>query len=472
MPVNIFGSAKKSFFFALLICNFCYSKDAGVSFSEFEHSILKSGISTHDDWVFSHSKANFRKNTSTSKNIASNRASYTAKIQILDSLIEKRIDWKSVSLPPSLQPKFVQLVRSNALQVALDFSGIQQVHSAFHDSYASVVLALPKGKYILDVNFTLERLINSLLEEAFSPNYKHDLEMILELEDGKKDANEILEYLSGYFSHKYKIKIAQKLSYSCEVNQIPDGFLAKDLLSNPKFTNLPWKEKLDYFPYFFCHPQFFHIIANDLGKNGLNATAQSIYFWGSRLINYENFSAKCYDSIKQKRYKIYANENGNFATLSSLKNLPKKFDFKEYGKILNSLGLLRLPNSDNQNKDYLHALDQFHEEPPNVEGALESLKKSLESDITANACNYLGRCLVLLSKPELAQVFFMQASQIDEKHPYAMANLAICYDSLGKKEAALSTARSAMEGGHLDDWAVGELQAKIFEPLEEKKIDD
>jgi len=133
---------------------------------------------------------------------------------------------------------------------------------------------------------------------------------------------------------------------------------------------------------------------------------------------------------------------------------------------------LRLPNSDNQNKDYIKALDQFHDEPPNVEGALEYLKKSLENDITADACNYLGRCLVLLDKPEIAQVFFMQASQIDEKHPYAMANLAICYNSLGNKEAALSTTRSAMKGGHLDDWAVGELQAKILEPLEKKKIDD
>jgi len=472
MPVNIFGSAKKLFFFALLLCNFCYSKDAGVSFSEFKDSILKGGISTHDDWVFSHSKANFRKNTSTSKNIASNRASYIAKIQILDSLIEKRIDWKSVSLPPSLQPKFVQLVRTNALDVALDLSGIQQVHSAFHNSHASAVLALPKEKYILDVNFTLLRVVNRLLDEAFTHNYKHGLEMILELENGKKNPDEILEYLSGFFAYKYEIEIVNKPSYSGEVNQIPDGFLVKHLLSDSKFTSLSWKEKLDYFPYFFCHPQFFYIIANDLEKNDLNATAQSFYFWGSRLINYEGFSGKCYESIKQKRYKLHTNENGNSSPLSSLKALPQKFDFKEYGKILNSLGLLRLPNSDNQNKDYIKALDQFHDEPPNVEGALEYLKKSLENDITADACNYLGRCLVLLDQHELAQVFFMQASHIDEKHPYAMANLAICYNSLGNKEAALSTARSAMEDGHLDDWAVGELKTKILEPLEKKKLDD
>ena len=52
----------------------------------------------------------------------------------------------------------------------------------------------------------------------------------------------------------------------------------------------------------------------------------------------------------------------------------------------------------------------------------------------------------------------MQATRIDEKHPYAMANLAICYKSIGMDEEALRIAQEAINGNYLDDWAVQEIK--------------
>jgi tetratricopeptide (TPR) repeat protein len=446
-----------------LISSTIYSSgiSAGEAFKENEEEILNTSIISLGEWTFSHSKTKILRNNSTSQNLALNKASFAAKIAILDSLIKNRINFKIFELDNASLRKLVKAVRYFVLENKLDLSGIQKVHSGIEDQYAHVVLALPKEKYVLPKNLSNQSIAENIIEYALKPDYSYDPFLVVELDKGKLDSQVVFSYFITFLVEKYNIEDLPAAIKKKKLKAIPDGFLVEQLMEKSKFLNLSWTSKLNYLEYFFCHPKFFYLIALDLEKNGMDEVAQLFYLIGTQLINFQGYSKKCYEALSDERYVGYIKENSGNEFLDLLKkpdNLPEKFEHKIFGKIVSSNGQFNVDSENKVNNHFLEALNFFQEQPPKVEDAIASFKKSLEENLTANTCNYLGRCYVLQNRSDIARIFFMQATRIDEKHPYAMANLAICYKSIGMDEEALRIAQEAIKGNYLDDWAVQEIK--------------
>ena len=459
------------FFLILVFCKTTLL--ANLDFESNKNLIFKKEVFEAKDWIFSHKKLIPRTDSEKSRDFAYKKAELHARLNIIDFVIADQFDVNGTIKNSSLRRYFAKAIQKYFNEKVLDLAGITKFYSNFEEKNVSVVLGLPKERFdqIGDVNTS--KITDKIIHDSLDNQKSNNPFLLIELSKGKYPLK-CIEYLLRHIENTYNTSWLSNYYNNIEVSTIPSGFLLPDFLKSQKFTNTSCFEKLGFLNFFCAQPLYYLQAGEQFENQGMFYCSQIMYFFGSILPEIDSKSLECYNRLVDPNLK-HISLKRRVVLINGFKletHTPEEIQYKNYYKIILTSGLFNLRESPTENEDYLHALDQFHEEPPNVEGALESLKKSLESDITANACNYLGRCLVLLGRPELAQVFFMQASQIDEKHPYAMANLAICYDSLGKKEAALSTARSAMEGGHLDDWAVGELQAKIFEPLEKKKIDD
>jgi hypothetical protein len=452
---------KSSLFAFIILLNQSDAKNAYSVYSDNVDSIKRSNVSVHENWVFSRGSAKILLSSSASRIAATNKASYAAKIAFLDSLIRSEFIFCDLSLPKPLYEKFFVQVRHFYLENSFDLSGVQQVASTLDKTHAHVILAIPKEKYHLAYNLSRDDIIRKIVTESISHKHDCDPYLVLELDMGRTPLDILTKFIIRHLSQKYKIPDFQAVTNYTAITSIPDGFLVDHLLEDRRFLDMSWDEKIDQIQFFFCHPQFFFILADEMEKNTMLYSSRVFFNIGTKLPDYKGFATRCKSANHSEETLKFHRTNYLLDSLLPTQKsniLPDNIDYKTYEKLLRSRGVLLVKQTEVENLDYNHAVDCFNANPPLLKEALTYLKKSLDIGITANSCNYLGRCLILSSQPELAISFFTQATQIDHKHPHAAANLAICLQLLGEDKLALKVADKAISDGNLDGWSLLELE--------------
>lgn len=421
--------------------------------------IFQEEIFETNNWVYSFKKVSPKTDSEKSKDFALKRAILLSRLSLIDYIIGNKVDKIEIVKHPSLRKYLDDAVRFHYNDKKLDSSGLIKVYTNLSDNFVSVVMALPKKSLNQFRVISANKLIDEIVENSFKKRANNNPFLIIEVSKGKFPL-ECIEYLLDFFEGSYRSNWLSEYYYNKEVHEFPDGFFLEDFLESKKFSHGNCFENLAYIKYFCSHPSFFKSLGDQFKKENLLQCAQYLYFFGSILPNHDSQALECFNNLTDTKLRNISSSRETFYNqqIDSSPVFIEDKNYKNFSKIIQSLGLFRLVNSNAENKDYLSGVEEFNSEPPQIEVAIESFKKSLENDITANSCNYLGRCFVHLEKWKIARIFFMQATRIDEKHPYAMANLAICYKSIGMDEEALRIAQEAIKGNYLDDWAVQEIK--------------
>lgn len=418
--------------------------------------VLKKGF------YFSCGKSKPASSSELSKELAIEKADLIAHSKFFDYL-KDRIRWPVRFSPVLIQNVFNEYKKTTG--TCFSTSGVVRIdYGQLENNTFFVVLGVPKDKLSgTDITYqTIQKKLNT----SFNNNDKRlDLFTYLEICPEERIAS-VVDRLSKQLKDKYGANLDAVIS-SKPVTELGKLWKQGVTFTQKELQALNRENLLHILSQKPYDPAICFAIGDRFDKRGFKKSASLFFKRGTLWPIYNKYSKWCTEKIKEP----FSSPSPIFPLILpkkikkdiSRQMVQNKFEFGILGNlIIKGSGRLPISDSKNEQKLYLEATKLFFSESPQIELALEKYIMSLQEAITSDTCNMIGRCLQLKRELLLAIPFYMQASKLNPKHPYAGANLAVCLFEVGEKEQAKTLAQSVLKNTELSNWGRKQIEALEF----------
>lgn len=418
--------------------------------------VKANSVTQLEGYLFSSASFIPRSQTSAAVNGALKRSHFQAKIQIVDKLLAKKIDFEDVGLDGSLEGQFISSLRQVFLQeIAFDLSGLEVVFEAQSQTEVNCVLAIPLG-YLDDVLPSNQDARQLILASAFSGNYALDPIVVAEL-SRVDQFTEVVRYWSKLLELKYDCEgLSDAINFK-PIPELPKGMGRTELLLEDGFKAMSLRQGLKYSSLFLNFPPYARAIAEKARLENCAVTETVFLYFGAC------FSVKlpdqiyCFESLEERGFsKLIPDFAGSFHFVGNAEKADSTAS-SNLDSILSSSGGFRLIDSNLESLAYQCGNDSFFLNPTDLRMAEVFYSKAVEETISSNVCNMLGRCYALNGSTAKAVALLNQAVAINSKHPYAGANLALALHLNDFNDEAIEQAQRALENPEISEWGEQEL---------------
>jgi len=388
------------------------------------------GVFESNGKIFSRANSRFLTPSSRSKQAAKKKAVLLAKYQIITRELESML--LLLDIPIELKERLLDyLLKENIIRGSL--SSFFTVSSGLDEKLGWAIVRGEKSEFKLP---KFEQIIALILAEnnnsKINPDYSdilYEVGTILRLEG-------TTNYWFQSLSHKVKAQIKGESPgkvlkcWSANIEFVKD-------LNFSTLKNSELKKVLELTPY---NKKAANQIVESYKKKGMvNCASQfkkikaCIQLLSNKELNDKNSTSWCESkSLKIDKYPLVRILNSSQSIFPEKETKPKAL--------------------------FVEAFESFVVTTGDLNETLNKAFRAVDESICSDTLNLVGAILIRKDCHELALLFLSQAVAMNVHHRYALVNVALCLDSLNRRDEAVTHAHKAKQLSELDDW--GKLQVK------------
>lgn len=435
--------------FFILSCDTLAQKPATENLAPIRSQLLsKEGVQVIKDTAFSVATLTAVKNSSLSKQAAKNKCALKAKTQYLD-FSTSRMDLSM--LHAGLRPAFLTVAkRIWGRGRQLNLPAIETVCEEWVGLKCRVVLALPAHQLPQDIP-EYKTVRDQVVNEALLHQHNVDPFLILELADSSQLPS-ALTYMAQTLKNTSGHPHIDQVVLGLPLDDLGAGWSGGKIIFPPEMVrNIPRSTLFKYLSVKPYDPVLLEELSQSFQRSGYTRCAR-LFKARADLMHASHTQVDGTPNAwltPSWAPVIRANDaHSTSSTTGVVANLIIKYGG---GLPVHSAETPRDPS-------YLAGKELFFQSWPDFESCLSLMQQSLDFQLTADACNYIGASYRNLGNFEAAIPFLIQAVNTNPTHEYAPVHLIHCLHQIGDITRRDTVLRLQRDQQSTDPWVVEQMK--------------